>query len=136
MRIRKSLTALALTAAIAAPAALATAAPASAIDSYAAIRVQASSTSPGYYDVIVYGYVNNAPPYSYVTMSLKGDDPWSDDDLGVRGYTQSEYGHFSIKVTVPKPTLNEDWEGCDEVYASVSSSTGWKKNTPNHTGCY
>src|SRR4051794_13087435 len=98
MNVRKSLTALALGAALVAPVALATASPAAALDSYARVRIDPSPTYPGYYNVPVYGHVNGAPASSIIATRLKGDDPWSDDELGGYATTTAYYGDFSTRV--------------------------------------
>jgi hypothetical protein len=135
MRLRTPLAVAALSAALAAPAALATAAPASAATpQYAKLYIAPSPDHPGYYDVVVSGRVNTTKPQITVGMRLKGDDTWFDDDLGVSATGQAWYGDFSLHVLVWHGTLNEDPEGQDEIYASVSSSTGWRTNTPNVNG--
>jgi hypothetical protein len=137
MSLRRKLTALALGAARAAPVAVATATPSSAASaSYAKLRISASTTYPGYYYVSSYGYVDGAPAWSSIKMRLKGDDSFSDDDLRYEVSGYAENGNFSVSALVPRHVLNEDWEGCDEVYATVTSSTGWKTNTANVTGCW
>ncbi|NHC12323.1 hypothetical protein [Motilibacter deserti] len=137
MSILKKATAFALGAALALPVAVATAAPSSAASpSYAKLRISASTAYPGYYYVSSYGYVAGAPAYSTIKMRLKGDDAAFDDDLRyeVSGYACN--GNFSLNALVPRDVLDEDWEGCDEVYATVTSSTGWKTNTANVNMCF
>lgn len=137
MALRRSVTVLALSAALAAPAAVVAATPSSATTaSYARLRITPSAYYPGYYDVIVNGHVHGAPANSTVGIRLKGDDPVFNDDLGVSRTGSSYYGDFSLYTLVWHGTLNEDWEGRDEIFASVSSSTGWRTNTPNVNGYF
>jgi hypothetical protein len=135
MRLRNRLTALGTSALLAAPAALAAAPPASAATpQYARLYVSPSQEHPGYYDVVVSGHFNTTATQSTVGMRLKGDDTWFDDDLGVSATGQAWYGDFSLYALVWHGTLNEDPEGGDELYAYVSSSTGWRTDTPNVNG--
>jgi hypothetical protein len=131
------LTVLATSAALAAPGIVGAAAPASAAaPQYAKLSITPSQEHPGYYDVVVSGHFNTTAIQSTVGMRLKGDDPWFDDDLGVSRTGQAWYGDFSLYALVWHGTLNEDWEGRDEIYAHVSSSTGWSTDTPNVNGHY
>jgi hypothetical protein len=135
MRVRTALTSLALGAALAVPAAAATAPSASAAPAqYARLSITPSPDHPGYYNVVVSGHFNTTATVSTVGMRLKGDDPWFDDDLGVSASGQAWYGDFSLYALVWHGTLNEDWEGQDEIYANVSSSTGWSTSTANVNG--
>jgi len=125
----------ALSAALAVPGVLAGAGHASAATpQYARLYISPSAEHPGYYDVVVSGHFSTTQAQTTVGMRLKGDDPWFDDDLGVSGIGQAWYGDFSLYALVWHGTLNEDPEGQDEVYAHVSSSTGWSANTPNVNG--
>lgn len=135
MGLRRSLTVLAMGAAMVAPGVVATAAPASAATpQYARVVITRSQEHPGYYNVVVSGHFNTTRTQTTVGMRLKGDDPVFDDDLGVSRTGQAWYGDFSLYALVWHGTLNEDWEGRDEIYASVSSSTGWHTNTPDVYG--
>ena len=137
MRIRTALASLALGAALAVPAAAATAPSASAATpQYANLYITPSQEHPGYYNVVVSGHFNTNATSSTVGMRLKGDDPWFNDDLGVSTTGQAWYGDFSLYALVWHGTLNEDWEGRDEVFASVSSSTGWSTSTANVNGYF
>ena len=122
---------------LAAPGVVATAAPAAAATpQYARLSITPSQEHPGYYNVVVSGHFNTTAAQTTVGMRLKGDDPWFNDDLGVSRTGQAWYGDFSLHALVWHGTLNEDWEGRDEIFAYVSSSTGWSTNTPNVNGHY
>ena len=137
MNLRRRLTILAMGAALAVPAVVAAAAPASAaLPQYARLSITPSWEHPGYYNVVVSGHFNTTAAQTTVGMRLKGDDPWFNDDLGVSRSGQAWYGDFTLSALVWHSTLNEDWEGQDEIFAAVSSSTGWKANTPNVNGYY
>jgi hypothetical protein len=137
MALRRTLTIVAMSAALAASAVIATAAPASAaLPQYARLSITPSWEHPGYYNVVVSGHFNTTAAQTTVGMRLKGDDPWFNDDLGVSRTGQAYYGDFSLFALVWHGTLNEDWEGQDEIFASVSSSTGWSTSTPNVNGYY
>ena len=134
--LRRRLTVLAMGAAMAAAALVATPAQASAATQSARVYISPSYEHPGYYDVVVSGHFNTTQAQTTVGMRLKGDDPWFDDDLGVSRTGQAWYGDFSLYALVWHGTLDEDWEGRDEIYAYVSSSTGWSTNTPNFNGYF
>ncbi len=104
--------------------------------SYAKLSITASSEHPGYYNVVVSGHFTSNAFATTVGMRLKGDDPWFNDDLGVSATGTAYYGDFSLYALVWHGTLNEDWEGRDEIFASVSSSSGWRADTPNVNGYY
>lgn len=130
MHVRRGIGAAAAAAALVVP--VLVAAPASAAaPQYAHISIQPSFDHPGYYDVYVYGHYNTSALTSTVGMRLKGDDPVFNDDLGVSRTGQAVYGDFSLHALVWGGTLNEDWEGRDEVFATVSSSTGFRTSTEN-----
>jgi len=137
MKIRTVITSAALGAALALPVAAASAPSASAATTqYAKLSITPSPEHPGYYDVVVSGHFNTTAASSTVGMRLKGDDPWFNDDLGVSRTGQAWYGDFSLYALVWHGTLNEDWEGRDEIFATVSSSTGWSASTPNVNGYF
>lgn len=137
MGLRRRLTVLAMSAALAASGAVATSVPASAATpQYARLSITPSQEHPGYYNVVVSGHFTTTKTQTTVGMRLKGDDVWFDDDLGVSRTGQAWYGDFSLYALVWHGTLNEDPEGRDEVYAYVSSSTGWSADTPNVNGYY
>lgn len=137
MHARRGLIALALIATLAGPAAVVTAGPVSAQTvQYARLSISPSQAYPGYYDVVVSGHFNTTAAQTTVGMRLKGDDPWFNDDLGVSRTGQAWYGDFALHALVSRSTLNEDWEGRDEIFAYVSSSTGWSANTANVNGYY
>jgi hypothetical protein len=69
-------------------------------------------------------------------MRLIGDDPVFNDDLGVSRTGTAFGGDFSLGALVWHGTLNEDWEGRDEIFAKVSSSTGWSTSTANVNGYF
>ena len=137
MGLRRRLTVLAMSAALVAPGVVATAGPASATTTpYARLSITPSFEHPGYYNVVVSGHFHTTAAQTTVGMRLKGDDPWFNDDLGVYRTGQAWYGDFSLYALVWHGTLNEDPEGRDEVFAYVSSSTGWSTNTPNVNGYF
>ena len=70
-----------------------------------------------------------------VGFSLKGDDPWFDDHLGIGATGQTWYGDYNLGTTVYCSALNEDWEGRDELYAKVSTSSQ-STNTQNVNGYF
>jgi hypothetical protein len=118
----------------AAPAVVATAAPASgAPPEYATLHITRSQEHPGYYDVVVSGHFNTTATSSTVGMRLKGADSWFDDDLGVSVTGQAWEGEFALYARVWHGILNED-SGTDEIYAVVRTSTGWSRKTPEVTG--
>jgi hypothetical protein len=120
---------------LAASGVVATPAPASAATPESArLYISPSQEHPGYYNVVVSGHFNTTAPSTTVGMRLKGADFWFDDDLGVSVTGQAWYGDFSLYALVWHGTLNEDPEGGDEIYASVRSSTGWSRNTPEVSG--
>ena len=137
MHVRRGLSVLAMIATLAASGVLATAGPASATTTpYAKLSITPSQEHPGYYNVVVSGHFHTTAASATVGMRLKGDDPWFNDDLGVYATGQAWYGNFSLYALVSRGTLNEDWDGRDEIFAYVSSSTGWSTNTPNVNGYY
>jgi hypothetical protein len=136
MNLRKTITVGGLAAALAAPIVAVTATPSVAATSYARLYITASWEHPGYYHVVVSGHIHNAPDGTAVGMRLKGDDPWFNDDLGVSRSTRAYSGEFAMEALVWHGTLNEDWEGRDEVFASVSASNGWSASTANVNGYY
>lgn len=137
MNLRKKLTAAAISAVLAGGAAVAVPSTASAAaPQYAKLSITPSYEHPGYYDVVVSGHFNTSATQATVGMRLKGDDPWFNDDLGVSVTGQAWYGDFSLYALVWHGTLNEDWEGRDEIFASVSSSTGWSTSTANVNGWF
>jgi hypothetical protein len=137
MKIRTALASLALGAAIAVPVAAATASAAAAAPAqYANLYITPSQEHPGYYNVVVSGHFNTTAASSTVGMRLKGDDPWFNDDLGVSRSGQAWYGDFTLYALVWHGTLDEDWEGRDEIFATVSSSTGFSTSTANVNGYF
>ena len=137
MKLRRTLAAVAVGAALAAPAVVATASPASAAATqYANLSIVASQVYPGYYDVYVFGHFNTTTSTTSVGMRLKGDDPIFNDDLGVSAVGQASYGDFSLHALVWHRYLNEDPEGRDEVFAAVRSSTGWSADTADVYGYF
>jgi FlaG/FlaF family flagellin (archaellin) len=127
MYVRTTLTALAAAAAVG----LVAASPASAASNTATLAITASSEHPGYYDVYVSGHFTTTTPSSQVGFRLIGDDPVFNDDLGVSVTATAWYGDYSMHALVWHGTLNEDWEGRDEIFARVSSSTGFRADTNN-----
>lgn len=111
------------------------AAPASAGSSYAQLFISPSSEHAGYYVVVVSGHVHTSSPVT-VGMRLIGDDPVFNDDLGVSRTTTAVDGEFAMEALVWHGTLDEDWEGRDEVFAKVSASNGWSTSTRNVTGYF
>jgi hypothetical protein len=131
MNLRKSFISVAAGAALAAVAA----SPASAANT-AKLTIQPSFEHPGYYDVYVFGHFNTTAFQSSVGARLKGDDPVFNDDLGVSMVGTAGYGDYSLHALVWHGTLNEDWEGQDEIFAHVSSSTGFSADTNNVNGYF
>jgi hypothetical protein len=120
---------------LAVPGMVATTAPAAAATlEYAKLSISPSLERSGYYNVVVSGHFNNSRASSTVGMRLKGADVWFDDDLGVSVTGQAWAGDFALYTLVWHGTLNEDPEGGDEIYAHISSSTGWSRNTPEVSG--
>jgi hypothetical protein len=118
-------------------AAVALAAPASAATPQSArVSITPSAEHPGYYDVVVSGHFNTTASQATVGMRLIGDDPVFNDDLGVSRTGTAFGGDFSLGALVWHGTLNEDWEGRDEIFAKVSSSTGWSTSTANVNGYF
>jgi hypothetical protein len=136
MRMRRMLVAVSASAALAAPLALTGASPAAAATPYARLSITPSAEYPGYYNVVVSGHFHTTAFTSTVGMRLKGDDPVFNDDLSVSGTGQAINGDFAIYRLVWHSYLNEDWEGRDEIFAVVDSSTGWRKDTPNVNGYF
>jgi hypothetical protein len=142
MRIRKILL-VAVAGVAAVVAGLVNASPAAAAGSqYAKLEIRPSITA-GYYQVLVSGRVNvDSPHPATVTMRLKGDDVFADDDLGVSATTSTittvggPGGEFYFSLQVWHGVLDEDPEGDDEIYALVLSSTGWSGMTQNVYGNY
>jgi hypothetical protein len=129
--------AVAVAAAVVVPGVVSSATPVSAAaQQFARLVISPSWEHPGYYDVYVSGHFNTNQVQTTVGMRLKGDDPWFDDDLGVSVTGQAWYGDFSMYALVWHGTLNEDWEGRDEIYAAVRSSTGWSADTPDVFGYF
>ncbi|MBK8100457.1 MAG: hypothetical protein IPK26_25450 [Planctomycetes bacterium] len=81
-------------------------------------RLSITYVGNGYYMVVVSGQASQAN----VPMGIRvyGDDTWFDDHLfsiGV-GFARTGFdGTFSYSQMVYRGTLNEDWEGTDEIYA-------------------
>ncbi|WP_130512680.1 hypothetical protein [Krasilnikovia cinnamomea] len=126
-----------MSAALATPVVVAAAAPASAATpQFARLSIAPAQDHPGYFDVYVSGHFNTTATLATVGMRLKGDDPVFNDDLGVWRTGQAWYGDFTLYALVSRGVLNEDKDGRDEIFAYVSSSTGWSINTPNVNGYY
>lgn len=74
----------------------------------------------GYYRVSVSGQC----PVSNATLGVRvyGEDTWFDDFLFSMGaYSRTAPGgYYSVSQLVHRNTLNEDIEGADEIYATVS----------------
>ena len=137
MNVRRLLAVLATGAAVAGSAALLPAEAASAAPAqYARLSITPSVDFPGYYNVVVSGHFNTGVRVSTVGMRLKGDDPWFNDDLGVSRTGSAVDGDFAVSALVWHGTLDEDWEGQDEIFASVSSSTGWRADSNNVNGYF
>lgn len=113
--------------------AVTTATPAAAASSTAAIYITPSWDHPGYYVVAVTGHLH-ATVYATVSIALIGDDPVFNDDLGIRRTVSVHDEVFAMEALVWHGDLDEDWEGRDEVFAEVRSSTGWFYSTRNATG--
>jgi len=109
------------------------AAPASAATQYATLSITPSWEHPGYYDVVVSGHINAAN--GTVGMRLIGDDPVFNDDLGVSRSGSAYGGDFALYALVWHGTLDEDWEGRDEIFAKVSG-TGFSTSTANVNGYF
>ena len=72
-------------------------------------------------------------PYGMrVAVRLWGEDEWYDDLLGGPFVETFPGGWYSISFCMNRSTLNEDWEGRDELYAGVrvyDLATGSQKET-------
>jgi hypothetical protein len=136
MLLRRRLAVLAMSAALVTPVVFSTAPALGAPAQYAKLYITPSLEQPGYYNVVVSGHFNTTARQATVGMRLKGDDPVFNDDLGISATGRAFDGDFSISTLAPRTALNEDPEGRDEIFAYVSSSTGWSTNTPNVYGYY
>jgi hypothetical protein len=95
-------------------------------------RLSITNAGNGYYLVVVSGQASAAN----VPMGIRvyGDDTWFDDHLfsiGV-GFARTGFdGTFSYAQMVHRSTLNEDWEGTDEIYAiaDVQNAGSGRTNT-------
>ena len=79
----------------------------------------------GYYLVVIDGH--SSAPNASVGARVYGEDTWLDDFLFSMGggYSRTDFaGNFNISKMVYKSTLNEDWEGEDEIYAKVDVTGG------------
>jgi len=85
----------------------------------------------GYWAVVVDGH--SSAPNASVGVRVYGDDPWFDDFLfSIVGTARTDYaGNFNLARTVYRSTLDEDWEGTDEIYAiaDVSGAGSVRTNT-------
>ena len=133
MNTRRKLLAAGASVALVAAGVVGGAVPASAAAQYATLYITPSWEHPGYYDVVVSGHINAS--YGTIGMRLIGDDPVFNDDLGVSRSGQVYGGDFSIYVLVWHGTLNEDWEGQDEIFAKVSGP-GFSTSTANVNGYF
>lgn len=92
----------------------------------------------GYYRVTVDGQATVAN--ASVGVRVRGDDTWFDETLfsmGGTGYARTDYsGRFNLSQLVYRSVLNEDWEGRDEIYATVSVTGGGSTNTANVYGWF
>ena len=133
MNTRRKLLAAGASAALVAAGVVGGAVPASAAAQYATLSITPSWEHPGYYDVVVSGHINAS--YGTIGMRLIGDDPVFNDDLGVSRTGQVYGGDFSLYALVWHGTLNEDWEGQDEIFAKVSGP-GFSTSTANVNGYF
>jgi hypothetical protein len=76
----------------------------------------------GYYNVVIDGHASAAN--ATVGVRVYGDDPWFDDFLfSIIGYARTDFaGNFNVRKQVYRSTLDEDWEGQDEIYAIAEVS--------------
>ncbi len=77
----------------------------------------------GYYRVSVSGF--SSARNATLGVRVYGEDTWFDDllfSMGSFSRTGSD-GYYSVSQLVHRNTLNEDWEGADEIYA-IASVTG------------
>lgn len=85
----------------------------------------------GYYQVVVSG-TSSARNASF-GVRVYGEDTWFDDylfSMGIPGYSRTDSaGNFVVSQTVHRSTLNEDWEGTDEIYAIADVSGGGSSRT-------
>ena len=86
----------------------------------------------GYYLVVVDG--QSSSPNASVGVRVYGEDTWFDDflfSMGVGFARTDPSGRFNLSQVVHRNTLNEDWEGQDEIYAiaSVSGAGSSRTNT-------
>ena len=133
MNTRRKLLAAGASAALVAAGVVGGALPASAAAQYATLHITPSWEHPGYYDVVVSGHINAS--YGTIGMRLIGDDPVFNDDLGVSRTGQVYGGDFALYALVWHGTLNEDWEGQDEIFAKVSGP-GFSTSTANVNGYF
>jgi hypothetical protein len=122
-------------AAMLATAILVTPSAASADPTSAKLYVTRLVDNPSRCSVVVDGHFHTNTPSQGVGFRLKGDDPWFDDDLGISATGQTFYGDYNLFTTVYCSALNEDWEGRDELYAKVSTSSQ-STNTQNVNGYF
>ena len=133
MKTGRKLLAAGASAALVAAGVVGGAVPASAAAQYATLSIAPSGEYPGYYDVVVSGHINTG--YGTIGMRLIGDDPVFNDDLGVSRTGQVIGGDFALYALVWHGTLNEDWEGQDEIFAKVSGP-GFSTSTANVNGYF
>lgn len=86
----------------------------------------------GYYLVVVSGQTSQ--PNAPMGIRVYGDDTWFDDHLfsiGVGFARTGPDGYFAYSQMVHRSTLNEDWEGTDEIYAiaDVQGAGSGRTNT-------
>jgi hypothetical protein len=127
--------AVALAAAVLATAILVAPSTASADPARATLYINRDPYIPHLCTVVVDGHFHTNTPRQDVGFSLKGDDPWFDDHLGIGASGMTWYGDYNLSNWVDCSRLNEDWEGRDELYAKVSIS-GQSRNTQNVNGYF
>lgn len=93
-----------------------------------------AENQPNHYLVVVSGEGFFAQVDKTVGARIRGDDPWFDDKLFSIVSTGIERvgrdGSFALSQIVSRATLNEDWEGRDEIYALADvGGVAFKSNT-------
>lgn len=91
--------------------------------------------------VTVGGNVSGSYPRGFTSVvRIWGDDPvWNDLLIGPLSNSWPSYHNgFGRELTVPCSTFNEDWEGRDEIFASVQiyDATGRQTESASSANLY
>jgi len=95
------------------------------------VRLSITHTEEGLYQLDVRGEGFHQAEGKEVDVQLMGNDPISDDRLGVFFPTTNvSAGKFDVSALVKSKTLDDDW-GQDEIYAIADVDTlgDFKSNT-------